>query len=214
MSDTWSSARTMIPYASRTGTRRNLEALRKAGWHLLVSATGKHRHEGFPYAIDNGAWTAYQKGRPFDVGAFEAVVECLGDNAEFIVVPDIVGGGHESLRFSEEWLPRLRGVGRRQLIAVQDGMTPGDIRSLLCDEIGIFLGGTTDWKLDTMRHWGQLAQETGAYFHVGRVNTAKRIRLCQFAGADSFDGTSASRFAVSIPLLTNAKNQLPLWEII
>ena len=28
----------MIAYASRTGTRRNLAALRAAGWRLLVSA--------------------------------------------------------------------------------------------------------------------------------------------------------------------------------
>lgn len=44
----------MIPYTSRTGTRSTLRALRADGWHLLVSATGVHRTEGFPYAIDNG----------------------------------------------------------------------------------------------------------------------------------------------------------------
>ena len=36
----------MIAYASRTGTRRNLAALRGANWRLLVSATGVHRTEG------------------------------------------------------------------------------------------------------------------------------------------------------------------------
>jgi len=105
VADTWAATRTMIPYASRTGTRRNLDALRKSGWHILVSATGKHRHEGFPYAIDNGAWTAYQKGLPFDVPAFEAVVESLGDNAEFIVVPDIVGGGTSRYAFQKSGCP-------------------------------------------------------------------------------------------------------------
>jgi hypothetical protein len=40
----------IIPYASRTGTRRNLDALRERGWRLLVSASGVLRTEGFRYA--------------------------------------------------------------------------------------------------------------------------------------------------------------------
>ncbi len=57
----------MIAYASRTGTRRNLAALRDAGWRLMVSARGVLRTEGFPYGLDNGAWTAFQRDEPFDV---------------------------------------------------------------------------------------------------------------------------------------------------
>src|SRR3546814_4879783 len=52
--------RTVIAYASRTGTRRNLDALRDAGWRLMVSARGVLRTEGFPYELDNGAWTSFQ----------------------------------------------------------------------------------------------------------------------------------------------------------
>ncbi len=55
--------------------------------------------------------------------------------------------------------------------------------------------------------WGALARETGCYLHVGRVNTAVRIRLCSAAGADSFDGTSPSRFACTLPLLDGARRQ-------
>jgi hypothetical protein len=40
----------MIAYASRTGTKRNLEAMRQNGWRLLVSAKGVLRTEGFKYA--------------------------------------------------------------------------------------------------------------------------------------------------------------------
>lgn len=36
----------MIGYASRTGTRRNLAALREADWRLLVSARGVLRIVG------------------------------------------------------------------------------------------------------------------------------------------------------------------------
>jgi len=48
------------------------------------------------------------------------------------------------------------------------------------------------------------------HLHVGRVNSARRIRLCAMAGADSFDGSSASRLAVSLRNLDNARNQLAL----
>jgi hypothetical protein len=42
----------------------NLEALRVAGWHLMVSAVGELRPEGFPFALDNGAWSAFRAGVP------------------------------------------------------------------------------------------------------------------------------------------------------
>ena len=69
----------MIGYASRTGTRRNLDALRAAGWRLLVSARGVLRSEGCGYALDNGAWTAHQRGEAFDEDAFVEAVDRLGD---------------------------------------------------------------------------------------------------------------------------------------
>ncbi len=98
-----------MPYASRTGTRRNLAALRAAGWRLLVSATGVLRHEGFPFGLDNGAWTAHQRGTPFDEVLFERALAMLGAAADWGVVPDIVGGGLRSLEFSLNWLARVRG---------------------------------------------------------------------------------------------------------
>lgn len=39
----------MVPYASRTGTKQNLAAMRANGWHLLVSAKGVLRTEGFKF---------------------------------------------------------------------------------------------------------------------------------------------------------------------
>lgn len=197
----------MLAYASRTGTRRNLAALRQYGWRLMVVAGAVLRHEGFPYALDNGAWSAHQQGRPFDFAAFEKAVERLGAGADFVVVPDIVGGGLDSLRFSEQWLPRLDGVGSRRLLAVQDGMGPDDVAPMLGDELGIFVGGSTEWKLRTIPQWARCARERGAWCHVGRVNTARRISLCSGAGVDSFDGTSVTRFAKTIRMLDGARRQ-------
>lgn len=201
----------MIGYASRTGTRRNLDALRRAGWRLMVSAKGPLRPERFRYALDNGAWTAFQRGEPFDVPAFEKAVALLGPGADWIVLPDVVAGGLASLRFSLDWLDTLRNrpalAGARYLLAVQNGMTPRDIAPLAGPEIGIFVGGDTPWKLATMAAWTRLAHERGAICHVGRVNTARRIHLCAAAGADSFDGSGVSRFASTLPPLDLARRQ-------
>jgi hypothetical protein len=201
-----------MAYASRTGTRRNLEALRAAGWGLMVSATGRHRTEGFArYAIDNGAWTAYRQGRAWDERLFMELVEALGAAADFITAPDVVAGGVASLRLTESWLPRLERFGRRLLVPVQDGMQPGDVAPLLGPRVGIFVGGSNEaptwWKVRTLPAWGRLARERGAHLHVGRVNSSRRIRQCALAGAHSFDGTSPTRYAVTLRPLDNARRQ-------
>lgn len=202
----------MICYASRTGTRRNLAALREAGWRLLISRTGVWRTEGFAYCLDNGRWTDSQEipPRPFDDAAtsdFLVLVDRFGADADFIVIPDTVGSREETLRLLRIWLPRLKGRCRLLLIAVQDGMTEEDVLPYVGHGVGIFLGGSTEWKLATMPAWGRFCAKLGVYFHVARVNTARRFRMAHAAGADSVDGSSASRFAETLPLLDRAARQ-------
>ena len=203
----------MIAYASRTGTTASLAILRDRGWRIMVSARGPLRHEGFPYALDNGAWTAHERGEPFSVPHFDRALDLLGADADFVVAPDVVAGGPASLEFSLSWLPRLAAC-RLVLLAVQDGMTPDLVRPHLGPRVGIFVGGTTDdgpdggWKLRTLPDWARLARGAGAYLHVGRVNTHKRVLACSAAGADSFDGSNASRFALAkVPGLERARRQ-------
>lgn len=202
----------LVGYASRTGTRRNLAALKGADWRLLVSAKGELRTEGFDrYALDNGAWTAYQQGQPFDEHAFAVAVERLGERADWLVLPDIVMGGMASLDYSLKWLERLRGMPCRMLLAVQNGMQVEDLASLLSPAVGIFIGGSTEWKEQTAHVWGSLARRRHCYLHVGRVNSARRIRICAAAGADSFDGTSVSRYAKTLPRLDRATRQADMF---
>ncbi len=196
----------MIAYASRTGTRRNLRALRAAGWRIMVSAKGPHRTEGFPYAIDNGAWHSYQQGLPFDEMAFLKVYEKLGAGADFVVLPDIVAGGRDSLAFSMKWKVQLK-ARCPQMLAVQDGITVDDVKELVGPYLGIFVGGTSEWKERTMAQWGELARERTAWLHIGRVNSIRRISLCEAAGAHSFDGSSASRYQVTLNKLDSARHQ-------
>ncbi len=192
------------PYASRTGTKTTLAKMREMDWSILVSAAGVLRTEGFrTWALDNGAWSAFQQQRAFDEDAFSRAIDKVGEGAQWVVLPDIVAGGMASLDLSLKWLDRLRGFPERLLIAVQDGMTPDDVRAYLGPMVGIFLGGSTEWKLATMNAWGQLARRRNCYYHVGRVNSLKRINACAQAGADSFDGTSVIVFPDSIYKLTN-----------
>lgn len=202
-------------YASRTGTKRNLDGLRRAGWGILLSPAHDIREEGlegFSLVLDNGKWSAYTTGEEWVEARFLSAFETFGPRVDWTVIPDIVAGGLESLALTAEWLPRLRGGCRLLLIAVQDGMTPDDVRPLLGPGIGLFLGGSTDWKLATMKMWGNFAAEVGCHFHVARVNTVKRLYLAIWAGAHSTDGSGPSRFAVELARLENARHQRDLFS--
>lgn len=199
----------MIAYASSTGTKRNRAALAAAGWRLFVTPETREKPGGFRYALDNGAWTAFATGRPWDEAGFLRLVDRLGAGADFLVLPDIVAGGLASLDLSLSWAPRLAGACPL-LLAVQNGMDKAMIAPLVGPRLGLFVGGDTPWKEATMATWGRVARETGAYLHIGRVNSARRIALCAHAGADSFDGSSVSRYAVTLPRMDNARRQLQL----
>jgi hypothetical protein len=202
----------MMAYASRTGTRRNLDALRDAGWGLLVSRAGVWRTEGFDrYVLDNGAWADFQAGRTFNEDAFEQLIDRLGAQADWIVLPDIVAGGLASLAQSTRWLNRCLSICPLVLIAVQDGMREADLAPVVGRSVGIFLGGSTEWKLANMLRWGAFCAERNIHYHVARVNTERRIWLAAASGADSIDGSSAARYAVTLPLLDRAMGQADLF---
>lgn len=203
----------MTPYASNTGTVRNLAALRAHDWRILLTPAHPTPRTGLRFAIDNGAWAAYASGTPFRADLFTALVERVGALADFVIIPDIVAGGKKSLEFSCSWLPYLQSL-RLLLLPVQDGMRLKTVGDLLRGHpnIGIFLGGSTEWKLRTMYGWGMVAHSLGRHYHVGRVNTRRRIRLAAECGAHSFDGTSATRFSCTLPLLDSARRQCVLFS--
>lgn len=203
----------LIGYASNTGTKRNLQALRDHRWGIMLTPDNPKPRQGLHYAIDNGAWWAYQQQKPFREKPFIELVEEHGADADFVVIPDIVAGGANSLDFSLSWLPRLEHL-KKLLLPVQDGMGATEVCALLRREssLGIFLGGSTEWKLRTMPQWGAVAAALNRHYHIGRVNTKRRIRLCAEAGADSFDGTSATMFSCTLPMLEAARRQPSLFS--
>lgn len=207
----------MMCYASRTGTKRNLKALQSAGWGLLISRAGVWRTEGFDrVAADNGAWADFQAGRAFDEDEYERFLDWLSSLSlapDWLVLPDIVAGGLPSLALSIRYLNRCAEISPLLLIAVQDGMEAEHLKPIVGDRVGIFLGGSTEWKLQTMSAWGAFCAERGLHYHVARVNTVKRIFMAIAAGAASIDGSSASRYAVTLPKLDLASRHRDLFNV-
>lgn len=205
----------MICYASRTGTRRNLDALRTHGWGLLVSRAGSWRTEGFDRICgDNGAWADHRADRAFDEDAYERFLDWLVEQPvvpDWLVLPDIVAGGLKSLALSMRFINRCRAVAPLVLIAVQNGMSLDDLAPLVGPSVGIFLGGSTEWKLERMLEWGTFCAQRKVHYHVARVNTFKRMSLAIAAGADSIDGSSGSRYAVTVPMLSYAARHRDLF---
>ncbi len=188
----------MIPYASRTNMASAVKAWTEAGWRMLIEPS----HYAFPqgrtapplaYMIDNGAWGCFKRGVEWDAAGFRRMVAEYGEGADMIVLPDIVEGGAESLARSLEWVPELAPVGTRLLLAVQDGMDATEVLELCAERgLGIFVGGSTEWKLETIPTWGRVSRQIGCWLHVARVNSVKRIRFIAGHSADSFDGTSTT----------------------
>lgn len=180
-----------------------------------MSRAGAWRTEGFERIVaDNGAWADFQADRPFDEDAYERFLDWLSRQvtADWIVLPDIVAGGSASLDLSVRYINRCLSLSPLVLIAVQDGMEDHHVASLVGPSVGIFLGGSTAWKLATMQAWGRFCRERALHYHVARVNSIKRMSLAIASGANSIDGSSASRYAVTLPKLAFASRQTDLWS--
>jgi len=199
-----------VVYASRTGSARNLAAMANAGIRLLATPQQLGRYPDarppWPYMLDNGA---FGEGG-FQPDRFREALRLIGSDADMIVLPDIVCGGRRSLELSLDWMHRVLQVARHYvLLPVQDGMEPQDVRRYLdhpACQVGIFVGGSTEWKESTMRMWGDLAAEMAVWMHVGRVNTGRRMALAVAAGAHSVDGSSPTRFSCrAAPLAASAR---------
>lgn len=211
----------MIGYFSRTGTKKNLAELASRGWGILVSRAGRWNRQGFKlWVADNGAWSDFTAEQPFDVEAFCLFLDWVAvqdDPPQWLVLPDVVGKREESLALSLEWLERIRADPRFEaiplLLAVQDGMTEEDVRPFIGRIVGLFVGGSTEWKRATRKKWCDFAHSwAGGICHVARVNSEDHVDQCGRDGADSFDGSGVSRFFVTIGPMDRARVASMLWR--
>jgi len=73
----------------------------------------------------------------------------------------------------------------KRALAVQNGMTPEQVKTLPVQPDVIFVGGARNWKFETLSDWCKHFDRV----HVGRVNGVQKSIECQALGAESVDGT-------------------------
>ena len=189
----------MKVYVGQTRSRKLLEELSDLGFGEMT-VRGEYPPYRRPWAYDNGAFRDYSAEKPFNETTFEFEIQKMAMSVahpppDFIILPDIVAGGLESLMLSVSWVPKVMSLWtpNRPLpplyLAVQDGMEFGVVESYLhIHEIGgLFVGGSTEWKEKTGSRWCDLAHDNYKLCHIGRVGTPGRVAWGFHAGADSVD---------------------------
>lgn len=154
---------------------------------------------GVPYFMDNGAFSCWIKGYPYMPDLFwKTLAGCFQArlDLDFIVVPDLVADA-ASLDYSIKWLREYLPGGDRYALAVQDGMTPKDVKNDCRTNFHrlkyIFIGGSVDWKWKTAAEWVSFARDEGKRVHIGQVGSLRRLRAAQSLGVDSVDSGSFTR---------------------
>ena len=154
--------------------------------HLYSPGAQRGPWDFLPYALDNGAFPAYENGIEWQEGPWRHLLwwaAMSGQRPLWALVPDVVANRENTIENWARFSPDVRKFGFRPAFALQDGMTFDDVPS---DDCMLFIGGSTEWKLAAIRPW--CARFPGR-IHVGRVNTWDRLMLCYEAGASSVDGT-------------------------
>jgi hypothetical protein len=164
------------------------------------------------WALDNGAYKAYTDNTEFDEERFLKTIHEKVPKSEmppdFIVVPDKVGAGLESLQFSLDWRSKLKSLTQHKwYLAVQDNMEVVDVEPILDKFDGIFVGGTVKWKIKTGGNWVKLAHKHNLPCHIGRIGTYRRIVWALRINADSIDSSTFFRKPNAHIRLESAKTQ-------
>lgn len=142
---------------------------------------------GLPLAADNGCWSG------FDPAAFRRMLRRLRAHPSplWVACPDVVGDARATRALWPEWEAEVRGHGLTPCYVLQDGQESLD----LPEARAYFVGGTTAWKLGpAAADLVAEARARGAWVHMGRCSTLRRLGWALRLGCDSVDGTAFSRF--------------------
>lgn len=157
------------------------------GGQLLTPLTRYKSWRG-TFAMDNGAFSGF-KAREFR--ALLARESHRKRDCLFVAIPDVVGDARRTL---EIWQHRHKwAVGWPLALVAQDGQ---ENLAIPWDEIdALFLGGRDPWKdSPAAQNLVRTAKILGKHVHIGRVNTARRFALFSDLGADTCDGSGASKY--------------------
>ena len=146
---------------------------------------------GHPWACDNDCFTGFREARfARMLGQVSAADRA---NLMWAAAPDVVGDCRATLALFGEWRPRMAAMGLPVALVGQDGAEDADLP--WGEMAALFLGGSTAWKLSAAAE--SLAAEArarGKLVHMGRVNSARRLRHAWEIGCHSVDGTCFSRW--------------------
>lgn len=139
------------------------------------------------WGADNGAFSG------FDPVAFRRMLRRIAGKPRLLWVtcPDVVADARATVALFREWEPELREARMPVAFVLQDGQEDMELPPADC----YFVGGSTKFKLSESA--GDLAAEgnrRGAWLHMGRVNSRRRLETALSMGCDSIDGSSMSMF--------------------
>ncbi len=188
-------------YVGQTRSARLIERLASLGIGECTNR-GQLPPRRQPFFTDNGAFADFKANRPFDAVRWTRDLRWMAYRnilPDFIVLPDRVAGGVDSLRMSFDWRVMVPPeLDDRCYLVVQDGMRLDDVEPFLAGVAGLFVGGSLPWKLETGGAWVELAHRHRRPCHIGRVGTPARVRWARDIGADSIDSALPVRNAVHL----------------
>jgi hypothetical protein len=180
-------------YIGNVGAKNVINLMKSKGWgRVHLANSWRYPEVGVPWILDNGAFSYWKNNLPFDEKRFEDALiktELSKIIPDFVVVPDMVMQGYDSLDFSMKWLNRIP-AAHNCFLAVQDGMEVSVIEDVLDLFDGIFVGGSLEWKLKSSSEWVTLAHKHKKPCHVGRVGTFRRLVWAKSIGVDSIDSST------------------------
>jgi len=178
-------------------------------WHSLARETGRLGHlfspggqrgpwPWFPYALDNGAFAAWeQKTNTINEATLAATraewqrlvmwSQSCGTRPLWAIVPDVPGDAARTFADWERYAADLTRCPRA--LAVQDGMTPASVRALAIQPDVIAVGGSTEWKWATVAEWAREFPRV----HLLRCNVPSKLYELEEMGVESCDGTGWAR---------------------
>ena len=180
----------------------SLDKVEEMGLGIMVASSAtwppRKSYSRVPCALDNGAFQCSRRGFPFMESVFLATLDKayeVGLRLDFIVCPDIVGGGKRSLDFSLTWATGRLATAPMLALAVQDGMEPDSLIEFRVQDSfsHIFIGGSIEWKWKTVDAWVDFAHERGMKAHIGQAGRLQHLIAADRSGADSVDSTSLVR---------------------
>jgi len=180
-------------------------------WHCLARETGNIGHlyspgaqrgpwPWFPYALDNGAFSCWTpESNEFDNDKWAGIepewrrmvywAASAVQRPRWAIVPDVPG---DAVRTFEKWEANCRTVADSEILpalAVQDGMHPKDVHALKDKPSVICVGGSTEWKWNTVAMWAEAFPRV----HVLRCNSPAKLEYLSAIGVESCDGTGWNR---------------------